>query len=267
MRVRPKEWHVGEQVVVNSTVASGDWRLLLLRPRPEWMNEGRYALTVTSPPYDLGKEYDAGEGLYQYLRFTHDWLHEVFVQTQDGGRLCLNIPLDTSYGKVYTPLYSLVMEEAREVGWEYKTTIVWNEGNVSRRTAWGSWRRATAPHVIAPVEMIAVLYKGMWKREGNGHGLTIPAQHFMDWTNGLWTFNGESAKRTGHPAPFPVELPRRCIELFSFPGDRVFDPFVGSGTTLVAAQELGRKGTGIEKDPQYCRLAVERLRKMVNHGT
>ncbi|MDE1879498.1 MAG: site-specific DNA-methyltransferase [Euryarchaeota archaeon] len=261
--MKSREVQVGDQTLVHGAVADGDWREILRKPR--WSRPESYDLTVTSPPYDLGKEHDVGEGLYQYLRFTRDWLHDVFVMTRPNGRLCLNIPLDTSYGKVYTPLYSLVMEEAREVGWEYKTTIVWNEGNISRRTAWGSWRRATAPHVIAPVEMIAVLYKGGWPRSApdGSNPMTVPAKDFQEWTNGLWTFPGESATRIGHPAPFPGELPSRCIQLFSFPGDRVLDPFMGSGTTLIAAHRAGRVGVGVEKDPRYFRLALARLKREV----
>jgi len=83
----------------------------------------------------------------------------------------------------------------------------------------------------------------------------------MDWTNGLWTFSGESKKRIGHPAPFPIELPRRCIQLFSYKDDVVLDPFLGSGSTLVAANLYNRKGIGIDVDPQYCKIALDRLKK------
>ncbi len=89
----------------------------------------------------------------------------------------------------------------------------------------------------------------------------ITRTEFMEWTNGLWTFNGESRKRTGHPAPFPLELPRRCIRLFSFVGDTVLDPFMGSGTTLVAAAGAGRAAVGIEIEERYCELARARLIK------
>jgi site-specific DNA-methyltransferase (adenine-specific) len=115
--------------------------------------------------------------------------------------------------------------------------------------------------VIAPVELIVVFYKKSWKRISGTGASDITRQEFMDWTNGLWTFNGESRKRTGHPAPFPLELPRRCIKLFSFVGDTVLDPFLGSGTTLVAAAQSGRRGIGIEVEAKFCALAAERLRK------
>jgi len=86
----------------------------------------------------------------------------------------------------------------------------------------------------------------------------------MDWTNGLWTFSGESKKKIGHPAPFPVELPKRCIKLFSFVDDVVLDPFLGSGTTLIAAYSTNRKGIGIDIDRNYCELAQKRVLKEIN---
>ena len=83
----------------------------------------------------------------------------------------------------------------------------------------------------------------------------------MEWTNGIWSFSGESKKKVGHPAPFPIELPRRCIKLFSYTGDTVLDPFLGSGTTLIAAYLNKRKGIGVEIDKEYCDLAIKRLKQ------
>ena len=148
---------------------------------------------------------------------------------------------------------------AKRVGWRYHSAIIWNEQNISRRTAWGSWLSASAPFVIAPVEVIVVLYKRTWKKV-YGSGISdITRDEFMEWTNGVWTFNGESKKRVGHPGPFPVELPRRCIKLFSFVGDTVLDPFLGSGSTLVACLQTNRRGIGIEIDRSYCRPAAQLL--------
>jgi len=118
---------------------------------------------------------------------------------------------------------------------------------------------ASAPYVIAPVELIVILYKKDWKKTSGSKKSDISKQDFMDWTNGLWTFTGESKKRIGHPAPFPRELPRRCIKLFSFVGDAVLDPFLGSGTTLIACLETSRQGIGVEIDKNYCELAKRRI--------
>lgn len=119
---------------------------------------------------------------------------------------------------------------------------------------------ASAPYVIAPVELILVLYKENWKKQQGSRVNDITKQEFMDWTNGVWTFNGQNKKRAGgHPAPFPIELPKRCIKLFSFVGDTVLDPFLGSGSTLIATALLKRKGIGVEIDKTYCDIAIQRL--------
>ncbi len=221
-------------------------------------------LIVTSPPYNVDIAYGAHDDALSYPRyktFSRRWMTRCLEWLKDDGRLCLNIPLDKnkdgqqSVGADLTGI-------AKEVGFRYHSTIVWNEGNISRRTAWGSWMSASAPYVIAPVELIVVLYRAHWKRRSGSRQSDIDRQDFMDWTNGLWTFNGERRSRTGHPAPFPVELPRRCIRLFSFVGDTVLDPFMGSGTTLVAAAEAGRRGVGIEIEERYCAFARARLEKI-----
>jgi site-specific DNA-methyltransferase (adenine-specific) len=148
---------------------------------------------------------------------------------------------------------------AKSMGFRYHSTIIWNEQNISRRTAWGSWLSATAPYVIAPVEVIVVLYKKNWKKTSGSRISDITKDEFMEWTNGVWEFSGESKKRVGHPAPFPIELPYRCIKLFSFVGDTVLDPFLGSGSTLIACLQTGRQAIGIEIDKGYCELSRSRL--------
>ena len=222
-----------------------------------------FHLTVTSPPYNVGLDYGGqvdDSGSYEdYLEFSRTWLENVYGWTTTAGRLCLNIPLDKNGGGKRAVTADLT-NIAQEVGWKYHATIIWNEGTISRRTAWGSWMRPSAPHVIAPVESILVLYKDCWKRPHLGDDLvTIDRDEFMEWTLGLWSFSGESSKRVSHPAPFPIELPKRCIRLFSYKGDRVFDPFAGSGTTLVAALREMREAYGIELDAGYYETALSRI--------
>lgn len=218
-------------------------------------------LIVTSPPYNVGIDYNSNDDTIdysQYLHFSRLWMKNCYDWSNDEARFCLNIPLDKNKGGEHSVGADLT-NIAQEVGWKYKFTIIWNEGNISRRTAWGSWKSASAPSVIAPVELIAVFYKNKWKKTHGSKLSDISKEEFIEWTNGLWTFNGESKKRIGHPAPFPKELPYRCIKLFSYVGDTVFDPFAGSGTTLLVARDTNRFGVGVELDTNYCELIKNRL--------
>jgi len=218
-------------------------------------------LIVTSPPYNVDIQYNSHNDQLsypEYMDFSKRWMKKCYRWLKNDGRFCLNIPLDKNKGGQQSVGADLTTI-AKETGFAYHSTIVWNEGNISRRTAWGSWKSASAPYVIAPVELIVVLYKNTWKKTSGSKESDISSQEFMEWTNGLWTFNGERKRKNGHPAPFPVELPLRCIKLFSFIGDTVLDPFMGSGSTLVAASQCNRKGIGIEIDDGYCRIAAGRI--------
>ncbi len=224
------------------------------------INSGSIDLIVTSPPYNVGIEYNTHNDAlsYQkYLDWTALWLKKALQILKSDGRMCLNIPLDKNKGGQQS-VYADITTLAKQLGWKYHSTIIWNEGNISRRTAWGSWMSASAPYVIAPVETIVVLYKDSWKKLRKGKS-DITKSEFIEWTNGLWTFSGESKKRVGHPAPFPLELPKRCIKLFSYIGDTILDPFLGSGTTVIAANKLNRKAIGIEIDEEYFNLAIDRV--------
>jgi len=212
-------------------------------------------LIITSPPYNVDIKYNSHNDKItykKYLEFSSKWLARCFEWLKEDGRLCLNIPLDKNKGgqqSVGADLTTL----AKKIGFKYHSTIVWNEGNISRRTAWGSWLSASAPYVIAPV------YKKEWKKIIKKQS-DISKEEFINWTNGLWTFNGQNKKKAnGHPAPFPIELPKRCIKLFSYVGDTVLDPFMGSGSTMIAALLNNRKAIGLEIDKEYYSLAKKRI--------
>ena len=226
-------------------------------------------LVVTSPPYNLNIAYGSSNDYMphdEYLKFSFDWMSKIYAAAKNDGRFCLNIPLDKNLGE-HTSVYADLVTMAKSVGWRYFTTIIWQQNHLGRRTAWGSWLSPSAPYVIAPVEMIAVFYKNQWKKIGNGSS-DIAKKEFLNWTNGLWQFGSQNRneifrgidkKTKNHPAPFPLELPQRCIKLFSYEGDTVIDPFMGSGTTLVAAYNSNRKSIGVDIDTEYCQLALQRI--------
>jgi site-specific DNA-methyltransferase (adenine-specific) len=220
-------------------------------------------LIITSPPYNVDIKYSSHDdslSYEDYLEFSRRWISRCFEWLKKDGRFCLNVPLDKNRGGQQS-VGADFTRIAKEIGFKYHSTIIWNEGNISRRTAWGSFQSASAPFVIAPVELIIIFYKEEWKKQSGSKISDISKENFMEWTNGLWTFSGESKKRVGHPAPFPLELPLRCIKLFSYVGDTILDPFLGSGTTLIACYLTDRIGIGVDIDENYCKIALERLKK------
>ena len=227
------------------------------------IKDGTVDLIITSPPYNLDIKYNSHKDKIaypDYLDFSRKWIKKCFKLLKNDGRFCLNIPLDKNKDGQQSVGADLTCI-SKEVGFKYHSTIIWNEGNISRRTAWGSFKSASAPYVIAPVELIIILYKNQWKKTSGTKISDISKEEFMAWTNGLWSFNGENKKHAGgHPAAFPLELPKRCIKLFSFVDDLILDPFLGSGTTLVAAALSQRRGIGVEIDKDYCSIAKERLK-------
>lgn len=229
-------------------------------------------LIVTSPPYNLGKDYGTARDdatYHQYLDWVVLWSRQLWRVLEPGGRLCLNIPLDINLsfdagGKRVTQkrpvLADFTHRLVNDEGWTYNTTILWLEGNISRRTAWGSWLKASDPWINTAAEAVLVLSKQKRKRDGRGKHTEISREEFMDWTLGLWQFRGETSKRWGHPAPFPEELPTRLIRMFSFTDDVILDPFLGSGTTCRAAKDLGRRSIGVDINSRYCEIASERCK-------
>jgi len=154
-------------------------------------------LIVTSPSYNVDIKYNSHNdklSYNEYLEFCKNWLIRCYNWLKEDGRFCLNIPLDKNKGG-HQSVGADLTTIAKNIGFKYHSTVVWNEGNISRRTAWGSWLSDSAPYVIAPVELVVILYKKSWKKTSGSRISDITKDEFMEWTNGLWTFSGESKKK------------------------------------------------------------------------
>jgi modification methylase len=217
-------------------------------------------LMVTSPPYNANKEYDEDLTLQEYLDFLRAVFAETYRVLVPGGRACINL---ANLGrKPYIPLTSHIALMMQEIGFIMRGEIIWDKGaSATGSTAWGSWQSASNPILRDVHEYILVFSKGDYKRhltkqEKATKRSTIGRDEFLDWTKTIWQMNAESARRIGHPAPFPLELPHRLIQLYSFETDVVLDPFMGSGTTAIAAL---RKFVGFEIVEEYVALAQRRI--------
>ncbi len=215
-------------------------------------------LMITSPPYNVGKEYDNDLTLDKYLGFLKRVWAEVFRVLVPGGRACVNV---ANLGrKPYLPLHAWIVQGMLDLGYLMRGEIIWNKGgSASPSTAWGSWRSASNPTLRDVHEYILIFSKGTFKRPRLKKETTITREEFLEFTKSVWTFPAEPASKVGHPAPFPIELPYRLIQLYSFNGEVILDPFMGSGQTALAALKTGRHYVGYEIDPEYVSLANARI--------
>jgi site-specific DNA-methyltransferase (adenine-specific) len=216
-------------------------------------------LLVTSPPYNVGKEYDEDLSLDEYLAFLDRVWKEALRVLVPGGRMCINI---ANLGrKPYIPLHAYIVNRVIALGFLMRGEIIWNKAaSASPSTAWGSWRSAGNPTLRDVHEYILVFCKGTFKRQNpQERPSTISRDEFLEYNKSIWTFPAEPARKVGHPAPFPVELPRRLIQLYTFEGELVLDPFMGSGQTAIAARKSNRRYVGYEIDETYVKLAEQRI--------
>lgn len=217
-------------------------------------------LMVTSPPYNVTKEYDENLSLAEYLQLLRNVFKETYRVLVYGGRACINV---ANLGrKPYIPLSDYISQIMLEIGYLMRGEIIWYKGaGAGVSMAWGTWQSAANPVLRDTHEYILIFSKGSFSRKAvPGKENTITKEQFMEWTKSVWHMNPESARKVGHPAPFPVELPYRLIQLYTYTGDVVLDPFMGSGSTAIAALKSGRKYVGYDINPEYIRLAEERIR-------
>jgi len=223
-------------------------------------------LMITSPPYNVSKEYDNDLSLKEYLQLLENSFKETYRVLVNGGRACINV---ANLGrKPYIPLSDYISKIMLDIGFNMRGEIIWNKAaSASPSTAWGSWQSAANPILRDIHEYILVFSKGDYKREKGKKENTISKEQFMEWTKSIWIMNAESARRIGHPAPFPEELPYRLIQLYSFKGDIILDPFMGSGTTAVSAVKSERKFVGYDISQEYIDLAERRLKPFLEQTT
>ncbi|MBF0302983.1 MAG: site-specific DNA-methyltransferase [Desulfamplus sp.] len=216
-------------------------------------------LMVTSPPYNVSKDYDNDLSLKEYIQILKNVFTETYRVLVNGGRACINV---ANLGrKPYIPISDYISQIMIEIGFYMRGEIIWNKGaGAGVSMAWGSWLSASNPVLRDTHEYVLIFSKENFSRESKNRENTITKEQFMEWTKSVWTFNPESAKRVGHPAPFPEELPYRLIQLYTFKDDIILDPFMGSGTTGLAAVKNDRKFIGYEINQEYVEMSNKRIK-------
>jgi site-specific DNA-methyltransferase (adenine-specific) len=211
----------------------------------------------------VGKEYDQDLDLEEYRQLLKAVCQEVYGKLVVGGRACINV---ANLGRrPYIPLHSFIISDMLDIGYLMRGEVIWDKAaSAGSSTAWGSWMSASNPVMRDVHEYILIFSKGSMGRPGEGRTSTIAREEFLEYTKSVWTFPAESATRIGHPAPFPVELPYRLIQLYTFEGDVVLDPFCGSGTTCIAAIRSNRHYVGFDNNEEYVELARNRIDEYIN---
>jgi DNA modification methylase len=241
----------------------------------EAVEDRSVALVVTSPPYFAGKQYEEELGrqgvpgsYLEYLGLLRDVFAECKRTLEPGGRIAVNVANlgRKPYRSLSADVTAILQDDLRLLP---RGEIIWQKGEgASGSCAWGSFRRASNPVLRDITERVVVASKGRFDRAGNikerqaqglPHENTLTTDEFMAATLDVWEIPPESARRVRHPAPFPVELPERLIQLYTYRGDLVLDPFMGSGSTLVAAARTGRRFVGYDLDPSYVAIARQRV--------
>lgn len=217
-------------------------------------------LVITSPPYNVGKEYEADVLRDDYIQLLRETAYLLLLRLKVDGRVCWNVANTMGLGdKVFSPLHLSL--NALAAGFlRLRDIIVWNQLNSGNDTAWGSYQSASAPWLRHQCESIIIAYKNKWKKENKGISTITPKQ-FMKFTVDLWSM--PCVPNSNHPTPFSEELAVRCLLLYSYQDDLILDPFLGSGTTAYCAKKLNRHCIGIEIEEKYCEIAAKRCSQSV----
>ncbi len=237
-------------------VVCGDARTILER-----LPASSVHLAITSPPYNVKIPYRGYEDNLapdEYLAWLGGVWRALYRTLVPGGRFVLNVA-PTSI-KDFRPIHHDLSHELRRLGYIMRTEIIWYKQTMGRRTAWGSWRSPSNPHIVPSWEYLLVFSKERWKLDGDRRLADIGAKEFETFSDGFWPIPPERSRR-GHPAPFPEELIERLVKFYSYRTNTVVDMFGGTGTVASVARRLGRHYLHIDASPEYCRLAAERTRR------
>ncbi|MGD0587925.1 MAG: site-specific DNA-methyltransferase [Thermoplasmata archaeon] len=224
---------------------------------------GSVQLAITSPPYNVRipyRGYSDDLPPEEYLRWLKDVWKSLYRVLVPGGRFVLNVA-PTSI-KNFRPIHHDLSRDLRELGYIMRTEIIWYKQTMGRRTAWGSWRSPSNPHIVPSWEYVLVFSKEQWKLEGDRTAVDISAREFEQFSDGFWQIPPER-RRSGHPAPFPEALIERLVKFYSYRGNVVLDMFGGTGTVAAVARRLGRHYLHIDASDEYCKIAAERVRRAV----
>lgn len=235
-------------------VVHGDARSVLRRLPPSSVH-----LAITSPPYNVGIQYAGYSDDLTYASYRR-WLTTVwralYRALVPGGRFALNVA-PTSI-KNFRPIHHDLTRDLVAVGYALRAEILWYKQTMGRRTAWGSWKSPSNPHVIPSWEYVLVFSKGSDRLDGDPKQADITGEEFQRYSDAFWEIPPERNRR-GHPAPFPAELIRRLVKFYSYRGNTVLDMFGGTGTVAAVAYATGRRFISVDSSAEYCTLALERL--------
>jgi DNA modification methylase len=237
-------------------IVEGDAREVLDRLPAEVVE-----LAITSPPYNLRipyRGYTDDVPPEEYLRWLKGVWSSLYRVLVPGGRFVLNVA-PTSI-KNFRPIHHDLSRDLRDLGYIMRTEIIWYKQTMGRRTAWGSWRSPSNPHIVPSWEYVLVFSKEQWRLPGDPSAVDISAREFERFSDGFWPIPPER-RRNGHPAPFPEELIERLVKFYSYRGNLVLDMFGGTGTVAAVARRLGRHYLHIDSSHEYCRIAAERVRR------
>lgn len=254
------EFQVDESKTDIKNNKKSDIKNLIINKSAEKMDElvdNCVSLTITSPPYNVGKLSDSDLSDEDYWKLIEECFKEVYRVTESGGRLVINV---ANLGrKPYIPFSNMFTQIMLDLGFLMRGEIIWQKSKgANANFAWGSWLSASNP-VIRDIHEYCLVFSKDGMSKGIKGKSTLEKEEFMDSTLSIWNINPARAKKIGHPAPYPVELVERFINLYSYEKDLILDPFIGSGTTAIAANNLGRNYIGYEINDEYCQLANKRI--------